>query len=79
MDIQIVLGFVIFFLLDQELRPTYWHPVLMVLAAVSIHLGALFARRSGKDHQKHYAHLLAHLVGLLLILLGVYVVRGSLL
>ncbi len=78
MYVQIVLGFVIFFLLEPEVRPAYWHPVLMVLAAVSVHLGALFARRLGKDHQKHYAHLLAYLVGLLLILLGVYVVRGSL-
>ncbi len=77
-DFQIVLGFVIFFLVNPEARPTHWHPALMVLAAVSLHMGALFARRLGADRQRHYAHLLSYLVGLLLILLGVYTVRGSL-
>jgi formate hydrogenlyase subunit 3/multisubunit Na+/H+ antiporter MnhD subunit len=78
LDLQVVLGFVIFFLLDPELRPAYWHPVLMILAAVSVHLGSVLARRTGGDRQRHYAHLLAYLTGLLLVLLGVYAVRGTL-
>lgn len=78
MDVQILLGGAIFFLLDPELRPTYWHPVLMALAAVSLHLGALLARRAGEDRQRQHAHLVAYLTSLLLILLGVYAVRSSL-
>ncbi len=77
-DLQILLGVVIFFLLDPAVRPSLWHPALMLAAAVSIHGGAIFARRLTDDRRKHYAHLLAYLVGLLLVLLGIYTVRGSL-
>ncbi len=77
-DLQILLGVVIFFLLDAEARPSLWHPGLMISAALSVHLGAIFARRSTEDRRKHYAHLLAYLIGLLLVLLGIRVVRGSL-
>lgn len=77
-DLQILLGVVIFFLLDPALRPSLWHPTLMIAAAVSIHGGAIFARRLTGDLRKHYAHLVAYLVGLLLVLLGIYTVRGSL-
>jgi hypothetical protein len=65
-------------LLDPEVRPSLWHPALMLTAAVSVHLGTIFARRLKEDRRKHYAHLLAYLVGLLFVLLGVYAVRGSL-
>ncbi|MCL6642138.1 MAG: hypothetical protein K6T71_02285 [Candidatus Bipolaricaulota bacterium] len=79
MDLQILLGFVIFFLLGWESRPSLlWHLTLMLTAAVSVHLGTIFARRLAEDRRKHYAHLLAYLIGLLLVLLGVYAVRGSL-
>lgn len=77
-DLQILLGVVIFFLLDSELRPSLWHPALMIAAAVSIHLGTIFARHLTEDRRRHYAHLLAYLVSLLLVLLGIRVVRGSL-
>ncbi len=77
-DLQILLGVVIFFLLDLELRPSLWHPALMLAAAVSSHLGTILARRLAEDRRRHYAHLLAYLVGLLLVLLGIRVVRGSL-
>lgn len=77
-DFQILLGAVIFFLLDSQMRPSLWHPALMLFAAGSIHLGTIFARRLTEDRRKHYAHLLAYLVSLLFILLGVYAVRGSL-
>ncbi len=77
-DLQILLGVLIFFLIDTALRPSWWHPALMLLAAVSVHVGAIVARRATEDRRKHYAHLLAYLVSLLLILLGVYAVRGSL-
>lgn len=79
MDLQILLGFVIFFLLAPPARPTLWHPALMLGGALSVHLGAIFARRLPENRRKHYAQLLAYLVGLLLILLGIRVVRGSLL
>jgi hypothetical protein len=78
MDLQILLGVIIFFLVDPEVRPSLWHPALMLTAAVSVHLGTIFARRLKEDRRKHYAHLLAYLVGLLFVLLGVYAVRGSL-
>ncbi len=78
MDLQILLGVIIFFLLDPEVRPSLWHPALMLAAAVSVHVGTVFARRLTEDRRKHYAHLLAYLVGLLFVLLGVYAVRSSL-
>jgi hypothetical protein len=77
-DLQILLGVVIFFLLDPEARPSLWHPALMLAAAVSVHMGAAVARRLAEDRRKHYVHLLAYLVGLLLVLLGIRIVRGSL-
>jgi len=78
MDLQILLGVLIFFLLDPAVRPSLWHPALMFIAAVSVHLGTVFARHLTEGRRKHYAHLLAYLVGLLFVLLGVYAVRGSL-
>ncbi len=78
MDLQILLGVIIFFLLEPEVRPSLWHPALMLIAAVSVHLGTVFARRVKENRRKHYAHLLAYLVSLLFVLLGVYAVRGSL-
>ncbi|MFN4217952.1 MAG: hypothetical protein ACK4HB_01490 [Candidatus Bipolaricaulia bacterium] len=77
-DLQILLGVVIFLLLDAELRPSLWHPALMIAAAASIHVGTSVARRLAEDRRRHYAHLLAYLVSLLLVLLGIRVVRGSL-
>ncbi|MCX8103136.1 MAG: hypothetical protein N3E42_01665 [Candidatus Bipolaricaulota bacterium] len=77
MDLQILLGFVIFFLLAPPARPTLWHPAFMIGAALSVHLGAIFARRLTEDRRKHYVQLLAYLVGLLFVLLGIRVVRGS--
>jgi hypothetical protein len=62
----------------RKCAPSLWHPALMLTAAVSVHLGTIFARRLKEDRRKHYAHLLAYLVGLLFVLLGVYAVRGSL-
>lgn len=78
MDVQVVLGLVIFFWLDPVVRPTLWHLILGVLAAVSVHGGSLAARRSTEDRRRQYAHLLGYLIGLLLVLLGIYAVRGSL-
>ncbi len=78
MDLQILLGLVIFFVLAPETRPTLWHPALMLGAALSVHLGVVLARRLSDDRRRQYVQLLAYLISLLLVLLGIYAVRGSL-
>lgn len=78
MDLQILLGLVIFFVLAPETRPTLWHPALMLGAALSVHLGVVVARRLSDDRRRQYVQLLAYLISLLLVLLGIYAVRGSL-
>lgn len=60
-DLQVVVGLVLFYLYSSETRPTWWHPVLMLVGLVSFHLGN---RRHSWDRFVRFA------AGLVLLVVG---------
>jgi hypothetical protein len=68
LDLQVVLGFLFFFLLPGPGRPTILHPILMTLAAVMVHAGR--AWRGSPSPTRHWAQLGIYGASLMLIFAG---------
>ena len=68
LDLQVVLGIVFYFLLPGPARPTILHPILMVLAAIVVHVGRTW--RNSPIPIRHRAQLAIYGASLILIFVG---------
>lgn len=68
LDLQVVLGIVFYLLLPAPARPTILHPIVMVLAAVVVHVGR--AWRNSPAPTRHWAQLAIYGLSLVLIFAG---------
>ncbi len=74
LDVQLALGLVIFFMLSAW--KGLWHPIFMILAVGSAHVGTVLGRQPPERAQPHWS-LLAYVLSCLLVLLGLaFVPRG---
>lgn len=74
LDVQLTLGLLIFFMLSAW--PNLWHPISMILAVGSAHVGTILGRQPPERAQPHW-QMLAYILSYLLILLGLsFVPRG---
>lgn len=67
LDVQLVLGLLIFFMLPAW--PNLWHPLSMILAVGSAHVGTILGRQPPERVQPHWP-VLAYTLSYLLVLFG---------
>jgi hypothetical protein len=68
LDIQLVLGLIFYLLLPGPARPTIFHPLLMLLAVVVVHVGR--AWRNASTPLRHRAQLVVYALSLVLVFAG---------